>query len=81
MTVDGGYEPDVLTVKAGVPVRWEIDGQNVAGCISYLQSRKLGIGLQLRPGRNVVEFTAATPGAYSFSCGMGMFRGTINAIQ
>lgn len=74
------YYPDTLTVKAGVPVRWEIEGVNVDGCISYLQSRKLGIGIQLKKGPNVVEFTAEKPGTYSFSCSMGMFRGTINAI-
>lgn len=74
------YDPDVLTVKAGIPVRWEINGVNVAGCISYLQSRKLGIGIQLRPGLNVVEFTPPAPGSYLFSCSMGMFRGTINVI-
>lgn len=74
------YDPDVLTVKAGIPVRWEIDGVNVAGCISYLQSRKLGIGIQLKQGLNVVEFTPKAAGTYSFSCSMGMFRGTINVI-
>lgn len=74
------YDPDVLTVKAGVPVRWEIDGVNVAGCISYLQSPKLGIGIQLKQGPNVVEFTPKKPGSYGFSCSMGMFRGTINVI-
>ncbi len=74
------YDPDILTVKAGVPVRWEIDGVNVSGCISYLQSPKLGIGIQLKQGANVVEFTPKKPGAYSFSCSMGMFRGTINVI-
>ncbi|MEK9152049.1 MAG: sulfite exporter TauE/SafE family protein, partial [Patescibacteria group bacterium] len=74
------YDPDTLTVKTGVPVRWEINGVDVAGCISYLQSRKLGIGIQLRPGLNVVEFTPPAPGTYSFSCSMGMFRGTINVI-
>lgn len=74
------YDPDVLTVKAGVPVRWEIDGVNVSGCISYLQSPKLGIGIQLKKGPNVVEFTPKKPGSYLFSCSMGMFRGTINVI-
>ena len=74
------YDPDILTVKAGIPVRWEIDGVNVAGCISYLQSSKLGIGIQLKQGPNVVEFTPKKPGTYSFSCSMGMFRGTINVI-
>ncbi|HSD12650.1 MAG TPA: sulfite exporter TauE/SafE family protein, partial [Patescibacteria group bacterium] len=77
---NSAYYPDVLTVKAGIPVRWEINGVNVGGCISYLQSRKLGVGIQLKPGLNVVEFTPPAPGSYLFSCSMGMFRGTINVI-
>jgi len=83
MTVGGSggpYDPDVLTVKAGVPVRWEINGEDVYGCISSLISRSLGIRTLLKPGLNVVEFTADKPGTYSFSCSMGMFRGTINAV-
>lgn len=74
------YAPDTFTVKAGVPVRWEITGVDVRGCISYLQATKLGVGLQLRKGPNVVEFTPKKPGRYTFSCSMGMFRGTINVI-
>lgn len=78
---NGPYYPDVLTVKAGTPVRWEINGVNVAGCISYLQSRQLGVGLSLKQGPNVAEFTPPTPGSYVFSCSMGMYRGTINVVS
>lgn len=80
MTVDGEYSPDNFTVKAGVPVRWEINGADVRGCISVLQSPKLGVRMRLLPGLNVANFTAPSAGRYVFSCSMGMFRGTINAI-
>lgn len=80
MAVGDGYDPDTLTVKAGVPVRWEIDGTNAAGCIRSLVSRQLKIQTIINPGINKIEFTAPTPGKYAFSCSMGMYRGTINAI-
>ncbi len=77
----GAYDPDAFTVKAGIPVRWEIDGQNVGGCISSLISRQFGVRTLLRPGPNVVEFTPTTPGTYAFSCSMGMFRGSITVVS
>lgn len=77
----GPYDPDELTVKAGVPVQWQINGVNVAGCISGLQSPKLGVRTFLRPGQNTVEFTAPSAGKYVFSCSMGMYRGVITAVQ
>ncbi len=76
----GAYDPDVLTVKAGIPVRWEVNGVNVRGCISVLQSRALGFTQLLQPGPNVIEFTPPAPGSYVFSCSMGMFRGTMNVV-
>lgn len=73
------YEPDRFTVKAGVPVRWEIDQRTSSGCLSYIVSRQLGINSLLKRGSNIIEFTVPRPGSYTFSCSMGMFRGTIIA--
>jgi len=73
------YEPDRFTVKAGVPVRWEIDQRTSSGCLAYIVSRQLGINSLLKRGDNIIEFTATKPGNYTFSCSMGMFRGTITA--
>lgn len=80
MTVNGGYSPNEFTIKAGVPVEWQISGTNVAGCISILQSPKLGISTSLKPGPNLVSFTPETPGRYVFSCSMGMYRGTFTVV-
>lgn len=80
MIARGGYEPNQFTIKAGIPVRWVIDGSNAYGCERAFQSRQLGINRILNPGMNTIEFTAPKPGAYSFSCSMGMYRGIIRAI-
>lgn len=81
MDVDGGYSPDHFTIRAGVPTRWEINGINVGGCISVLQSPQLGLRMRLKPGLNVVDLNIPDPGTYAFSCSMGMFRGEITVIQ
>lgn len=76
----GGYDPNEFTIKAGVPVRWEISGDTL-GCLSVLQVPKLGIRKRLLPNQdNVIEFTPEAPGDLVFSCSMGMFRGIIHVV-
>ncbi|KKU08119.1 MAG: Heavy metal transport/detoxification protein [Candidatus Magasanikbacteria bacterium GW2011_GWA2_45_39] len=83
MTVDSyGYTPDEFTVRAGVPVKWEIDGTNAAGCASVLQARDFGLRAMIAgKSDNVLEFTPDKPGRYLFSCSMGMYRGYINVVS
>ncbi|MBI4098783.1 MAG: sulfite exporter TauE/SafE family protein [Candidatus Magasanikbacteria bacterium] len=76
----GGYSPSRFTVRAGKPVRWEVDGTNAGGCISVLVSRPLGVQKLLARGPNVIEFTPKTPGEVPFSCSMGMYRGSFTVL-
>jgi len=70
-----GYNPDVIKIKAGVPVRWEIDGKQLSGCTNQLIMPDLNIKKKLNSGLNVVEFTPTKEGTLNFSCWMGMVRG------
>ena len=77
-----GYEPNVLTIRAGVKTRWVIDASDAVGCAVSLVSRPLGINKVLKIGENIIEFTApGKPGSYPFSCSMGMYRGSFNVIE
>lgn len=71
------YEPSVLRVKAGVPVKWEIYGADRLGCASTLVVPAENVSAYLRPGYNVVTFTPKRLGAQTFTCSMGMTRGTL----
>src|SRR3989338_3975430 len=75
-----GYRPNHFTVRAGIPVRWEIDGSNTSGCAMALISRQLGIQKFLNPGKNVINFTPQEPGEVAFSCSMGMYRGSFTVL-
>ncbi len=75
-----GYEPNEFTIRQGIPVRWEIDGRNAAGCATVLQVPRYGIQELLRQDENVIEFTPAETGKIAFSCSMGMYRGTFNVV-
>ncbi|MCA9379254.1 cupredoxin domain-containing protein, partial [Candidatus Dojkabacteria bacterium] len=75
------YTPSRLTVKAGIPIRWEINDTGTSGCTSAIISRDMFEGqVKLERGLNVVNIAALQPGTYKFSCWMGMVSGTIVAV-
>ena len=73
------YAPAKPTVVAGKPVRLEIAGPG-GGCRSVFQIPGLNVQLSLNKTNNVIEFTPKKPGQYTFSCSMGMYRGTLIVI-
>ncbi len=77
MTSRGRYEPSVLTVQEDVPVDWIINGDEFMGCGDTLILPAFGVSERLRTGRNLVQFTPTESGRYTFSCSMGMIRGTM----
>ena len=75
-----GYEPSELTVQAGIPVRWTIDGTNARGCTAILSVPSMDVFRPLQAGVQTIEFTPANAGYIAFSCSMGMVTGTINVL-
>lgn len=75
-----GYEPRNLTIQAGIPVRWNIDGTDAAGCTSIMTIPSLNISQAIYPGQNVIDFTAEEPGQLAFMCSMGMVRGSFTVL-
>jgi plastocyanin domain-containing protein len=78
IAVDGGYEPSRIVVKAGQPVRLNFLRRDPSSCLEEVRLPDFRIA-QLLPLNQVitVEFTPSKPGSYEFTCGMNMFRGTI----
>lgn len=77
----GSYEPSVITVREGVPVDWNITGADFMGCADTLILPAFGVNERLRTGPNLVQFTPTKAGTYTFSCSMGMIRGTMIVTQ
>jgi sulfite exporter TauE/SafE/copper chaperone CopZ len=76
-----GYAPNVITVKKGIPVDWQIYGGEQLGCASTLVMRAFNVQTAIRPGENQVAFTPTKTGSYPFSCSMGMVKGTMVVIE
>lgn len=78
VTVDGGYSPSVVQVRAGHPVRLVFDRRDDSSCSEEIVIPDFNIRRFLPTGeRTIVEFTPTTAGRHSFTCGMSMLRGTI----
>jgi FtsP/CotA-like multicopper oxidase with cupredoxin domain len=78
------YEPAQLEVEAGKWVELHIDFQaSPNSCINEFKSPALGIPLTvLKPNQpSVIRFFAKEAGTFGFSCGMGMFKGTVLVKQ
>jgi plastocyanin domain-containing protein len=76
--VRGGYEPRVIHVRAGVPVRLIFLREETASCSEQVVFPDFGKSAMLPPGRKVtVELAACAPGTYEFSCAMGILRGSL----
>src|SRR4051812_21357996 len=65
ITVEGGYSPAVVRVKAGSPVRLVFDRRDTGGCSEEVVFPDFGIRRFLPTGkRTVVEFTPPRAGRY-----------------
>jgi heme/copper-type cytochrome/quinol oxidase subunit 2 len=72
-----GYTPETIKVKKGIPVKLRFLKNYPGGCLSYLIMKDFGIQQELKQGETTVNFTPTQAGTYTFTCGMGMFSGTI----
>ena len=70
------YYPNTIKVKAGIPVRINLD-ESVRGCYRSFVIRDFGIAKRLATPEDYVEFIPSKKGTYTFACSMGMGRGKI----
>jgi sulfite exporter TauE/SafE/copper chaperone CopZ len=81
-TLSPGRYP-AITVQAGIPVRWTINAPagSINGCNNRMIVREYRIEHRFTPGENIIEFTPAKPGRFSYSCWMGMIRSSITVVE
>ncbi len=77
--VKGGYEPALIRVRAGTPVRLEFHRDETNTCTEEVVIPDFGIRTYLPAHRMTPVSFTPTPGEHEFTCGMGMVRGTIVA--
>jgi plastocyanin domain-containing protein len=76
--VKGGYTPDVIVVKKGMPVKIDFYRDETADCSEEIVFGDFNLRKSLPAYKTTsIEFTPEKPGEYTFTCGMGMMRGKL----
>lgn len=79
--LQNGYQPTALTVSAGKTLELRLNAPGGLSCTSIFRIPKLGLQRQLQPSSmTTVSVTFPQPGTYTYTCGMGMYTGTITAV-
>lgn len=79
--LNGGYNPQEITLKQGVPVKLTLVTNNTQSCSRAFTIPKLGIQKVLPvSGQEIVEFTPTQTGNLVYSCSMGMYTGVFKII-
>ncbi len=71
------YNPEVITVKKGQPVKIIADTERLQGCFRSFQIPDLGIQKSFTEKDKEVIFTPEKEGEFTFGCSMGMGRGKL----
>jgi Cu+-exporting ATPase len=78
VTVRGGYSPDVIKLRQGVPAELVFDRQETGECTSQVVFGDLGVSAALPAfTRTTVRLTPDRTGQFGFACGMNMIHGTL----
>ncbi|MDO4912809.1 MAG: cupredoxin domain-containing protein [Lactobacillus sp.] len=75
--VKGGYAPNVIVLKKGIPAELDFDLQDSTACLSSIAFDELGINQELHPGKNVISVPTDKAQELGFACGMNMFHGKV----
>src|SRR6516225_7353006 len=78
VTVKGGYSPEVIRVRRGVPVELTFDRQESGDCTSRVVFPDFQVSAGLPAyQRTTVRLDPAKAGEFGFACGMNMIHGTL----
>ena len=78
VTVKGGYSPEVIVARPGVPLRIHFRREETSPCSEEIVFPDFGIHQQLPAFETtVIDLPPAKAGSYRFACGMDMMRGTL----
>jgi len=74
----GGYQPDVVRARTGVPLRLTFDRREDGDCSARVVFPDLGVNRFLAPFTSTtIEVSTDRPGTFDFACGMNMIHGSL----
>lgn len=78
VVVKGGYSPETVVLKKGVPAKLRFNMQDHTACLSHVVFDQLGVNKDLTKHQvTTVDIPTDQAGEYNFACGMDMFHGKV----
>ncbi|MDG5847488.1 cupredoxin domain-containing protein [Lactobacillus delbrueckii] len=78
VVVKGGYEPEVLYLKQGVPAEVTFKMEDKTACLSHVVFPSLGVDKDLSKEKLAkVQIPTDKAGEIDYACGIDMFHGKI----
>jgi len=82
IVVDGGYAPDLIVARRGVPLTLVFDRRDSSPCTDEVVLPEFRIRRFLPTGtKTAIAITPESEGEFSFSCGMSMLHGKIRVVR
>lgn len=82
IVVDGGYAPDLIVAKRGVPLTLAFDRRDTGPCTDEIVLPDFRIRRSLPPKTTTaIEIVPDRSGEFPFSCGMNMLHGRIRVVE
>ena len=76
--VQGGYSPEEVVLKKGIPATVNFDMKDSTACLSHVVFDKLGVNKDLtKQPVTSINIPTDKAGEYNFACGMDMFHGKV----
>ncbi|MGF2384600.1 cupredoxin domain-containing protein [Lentilactobacillus otakiensis] len=76
--VKGGYSPEVIILKKGVPATLNFTRKDSSSCLDRVVFSDFGINQALpQDEKQSVEIDTDKPGEFQWACGMDMFHGKL----
>lgn len=78
VVVKGGYEPEVLYLKQGVPAEITFDMEDQTACLSHVVFSDLGVDQNMILAKeSKIVIPTDKKGEFDYACGMNMFHGKV----
>jgi P-type Cu+ transporter len=78
VVVKGGYSPDRIVARPGVPLRLHFDRQEESPCSEEVVFPDFGVRRHLPAfATTTIDLPVRPAGSYGFACGMDMLHGTL----
>lgn len=76
--VNGGYSPEVVVLKKGVPAELNFTRKDASSCLDRVVFSDFGINQELPQNeKETIKIDTSKSGEYQWACGMDMFHGKL----